>query len=244
MVSVAELIWPMRKPRPEGIEEVAERIAAGDPPPAAEIVAVLDRSRCSEDVLQAAVNRHVRVAELRRELAAAGPARKRFAAIEAELEAARAAVRKAVAARDAVVKRIGEEYADLQYRVNAAERAEVSLLEPGNLPPADAERLAASEEAATAASEQATAARGDLEAAQRTLQAAERKLPEAEAEARANPGNQDIEAAAERLRNAVKARGERVKAAEAVLRGAEVAATEAQRRHAANVAAIRKAALS
>ena len=244
MVSVAELIWPVRKPLHDGIDDVAANIAAGNPPPATEIVAVLDRCRCSESDLQAAVDRHVRVNELRRQVAAAATARKRFAAIEAEIEAAAAAVRKAVAAREALVKKVGEEYADLSFQVRAAEQAEAALTDRTNLPAADAARLIAVETAAADASERETAARGDLGAARRSLESAEANLPKAQRDARANPGNQDIQGPAEAVRNAIKARGERVKAAEVALREAEAAAAEARRRQADTIAAIRKAALS
>lgn len=243
MVSVAELVWPIRRPRPEGIEDIAAMIAAGKAPSAAEIVAVLDAARCSEADLQKAVDRHRRVTELRREIADAGAARKRFATLDAKVRAADADIEKASAARDALLATVGREYTDCRIRADAATRAEEALLDPANLSPGDAARIAEAEKAAAAASMAAVAARDELAACRRSLQDAEGKLPVAEQEAQVNPNVADIQAEATRLRLAVKARGERVTAAEAALATADTALVEANRRLADINAAIRKAVI-
>jgi hypothetical protein len=243
VASVTDLLWPVRRPKPEGIEEIAARIAAGNPPPAGEIMAVLDRTRCSDADLQAAVDRHRRTAELRQVIADAAPARKRFATLAAEVQAATAAVAKATAARDAVMARIGDDYRDLGYAVEAADRAEAALLDRDNLPAALAAQLTEAERVAGEASEAAVAARAELATCRRSLQDAEGRLPMAEHEADLNPGNADIEAAAARARSAVKLRGERLKAAEVALRLAEADEADANQRQADTLAAIRKAVL-
>lgn len=241
MVSVSELLWPARRPKLEGIEDIAARIAAGDPPAASEIVAVLDAARCSDEHLAKAVERHRRVAELRRRLTEAAAARKRFAVLDTEVKAAEAAVEAAVKARQAVIERVGREHLSLKIRVDDARHAEEALLDVENLPPADAERLTAAQGAADAAAEHVTESRDTLAGLRRMLASAEAALPDAEHEAASSPGNADAAAAAERLRNSMAARRERVAAAERVLAEAEAVAAKAERQARTVRAAIEKA---
>lgn len=243
MMTVAELLRAVRRPKLEGIEGVASRIAAGNPPPAEEIAAVLDATRCSDDDLQAAVDRHLRVAELRKRIADAAPAAKRFSSLDAELKAADVAVANAVHERDAVIARVGADHATCKAQADVVVRATDELLRDENLSPADVDRRSAAEAEAKATSERATQAAAEADTCRRSLREAEDNLPLAEAEVRVNAGNADIAARAERYRNAVKARGERLRAAEAARRDADEAAAEADRKLAGIHAAIRKAVL-
>jgi hypothetical protein len=240
MVAIAELLWPARRPKLEGIEDIAARIAAGNPPPAAEIVAVLDSARCSDADLQKAVDRHHRVAELRRVIADAAQVRKRFAVLDAELKAADSAVEKAVKAREVVVGKVGREHLALKLRVDEATRAEEAILDPANLPPAAALRLASASAVADAAVEAATAARASLANLRRSLRDAEELLPEAERDANMSPENADAHAAVARLRNAIAARKERAEEGQRAVDAAETAEAVAARELAAVRASIEK----
>lgn len=240
MVSVLDILRPIRRPKLDRIEGIAARIAADDVPPASEIVAVLDASRCSEADLQTAVDRHRRVAEHRRTIEYAAPAAKRFATLDAQVKAATAALEKARRESEAVMEKVSAEHFECKMRVDAASRAVEELLRPENLPPAEAVRIAAAEDGAAEASEAAVAVRDELATCRRSLDLAESKLIAAEHEAKVSKANGDIQAEAERWRNAIKARSERVKATEATLRNAEAAAADANRRLAEAHAAIRK----
>lgn len=244
MVSVSELLWPIRRPRPEGIEELAKAIAAGKAPPAAEIEATLTAARCTADDLQKAVDRHGRVIELRKRIADAAPQVKRFEVLDAELRAAADKLRRAREEHDAVLSRVGEEHFACKVQADDAARAAEELLSVANLAPTDAERLTAAEAAADAAAEQATAARQDVELCTRSLQTAEAALPAAEHEAKVSYGNADIAARAERARNAVKARGERLRDAEAKLRDAAAAEADTARKASDIRSAIRRAVIA
>lgn len=244
MLSVSELLRPVRRPKLSGIEEAASRIAAGNPPPAEEVAATLDAARCSESDLQRAVDRHGRVAELRRQIADGAAVRKRFAALDAEMRAADQRLTEVLAEREAVAARVGPAHTAAKIRVDAADRAIEALLDPANLPPDDAERLTVARAAADGAAERVTAAGDNLAKCRRSLAEAEQALPGAEHEARTNVGNDDIAANVGRVKNALAARRERLQAAEATLQAAGAEARAAGKRLADIEGAIRKAVLA
>lgn len=244
MVSVSEMLWPARRPKLEGIEGVAAAIAADKPPSPVEIIAVLDAARCSDADLDRAVARHRRVAELRRTIAASAGDRRRFAVLDAEMTAAYAAIQRAVAARDALIERIGEEHATVRAAAEAADRATQALLSAENLPPVDAERLADAEAVFAAAAAAAVEARETLTRCRRSLEEAEVKLPLAVEDAKVMPLNQSLQAEAERLKVAVATRSTRVQEAAAALAAAEGAEAKAGKAVADVAAAIRRAVLA
>jgi hypothetical protein len=243
MIRVADLLRPVRRPRPEGIEELAAAIAAGRPPSAVEIDAVLTAARCSDEDLQAAVDRHGRVIDLRRRIADAAPAVKRFKVLDAEVQAAADKAARAREEHEAVLARVRDEHYDCRLRTDDADRATEQLLAPANLPPIDAERLREAEAASDAASTAADEARRAVDAAARSLRQAEEASVKATEDATVARGNADIQADAERWRQAVKTRGEKLRDAEAVLRTAAAAAADTARKVADIRAAIRKAIL-
>jgi hypothetical protein len=245
MIDIAGLLRPVTKSNVSGIEELAARLAAGADVPPEEVMVVLDRTHCDIDALQAAVDRHERVLAMRRQLAEIEPLRKRLAAIESEVTAADAEVFKVRKKLDAVVARTAEEQLDLRCRVEAADRAKVELIALENLPPAEAERLRIARHAADVADEDATNARRELDDCKRRLQFAEDDLPAAERDAKASRTNADAQAAAERIRSAIQARGERVAEAEKNAQLAEAALGAARRERAAvEIAVARSAGVS
>jgi hypothetical protein len=243
MIRVADLLRPVRRPRPEGIEELAAAIAAGRPPSAVEIDAVLTAARCSEEDLQKAVDRHLRVIELRRRIADAAPAVKRFRVLDAEVQAVADKARRAREEHEAVLARVSPEHFDCKLRTDDSDRAAEELLAVANLPPIDAERLRDVEAAAGEAVTMATEARRGVEAAARSLRHAEEAAAKAAEDAMIARGNADIQADAERWRLAVKTRGEKLREAEALLRTAAAAEADTARKAADIRAAIRKAIL-
>lgn len=241
MVSVFGLMRPVKQRGEERAEELAARIAAGDSVQPDEIVAVLDRCRISGEDLQAAVDRHARVIELRRQMEGADKMQARFDAIESEVHAAEAAVAAARGKLQSIVDSLGEEHMTLKHRLDAVERARRSLLAEENLTPAQAERLRAARDAASRASDDLEAQRRELTDRQSRLRKAEEELPKAEHAAKVSPRSVDARDAAERLRNAVKARGELVAEAVKAVAAAETAAEDAAAECRSVEAAIAKA---
>lgn len=243
MVSISSMLWPVRRPRPEGLEELAAGIAAGKSPPATEIDTVLTATRCTAEDLQKAVDRHLRVIELRRRIADAAPSIRRFKVLDAELQAAADKVTRAREEHEAVLARVRAEHFDCRIRSEDADSATAELLAVANLPPIDAERQRAAEAAADAASTAADEARRAVDAASRSLRQAEEASVKATEDATVARGNADIQADAERWRQAVKTRGEKLRDAEAVLKTAAAAEADTARKAADIRAAIRKAIL-
>jgi len=243
MPTVMDLVWPIRRPKPEGLETVANRIAAGDPPPPEESVAVLDANRCEPADLQRAVDRHVRVLELRRLIADAEPNLKRFAAVDSEINAATAAVQNAIAAAEATVARLGREHLSLKMKAQQVSAAKDQLVEPENLPPADAAALQSAIAESESADTQVEEARDALTRARKSFETAEEALDQAEQEAFSRPRNEDAQAEAKRWQNAVVARKTRLEEAQSTLRAAEALAGKLRQRLAETREAIAKQAL-
>jgi chromosome segregation ATPase len=221
MVSIATFLQPARRASADHVDELAARIAAGAAVQPEEVLAVLDRCGCSEDDLQAAVDRAGRVLDLRRQLAGAGPVEKRLAEIEAEVKAADAEVQAAREKLRAIIGRVNEEHLDLRVKADAIDRARRSLMAEENLPPAVADRLRAARAASERASDALTARQHELDERRSRLRRAKEDLPIAEREASMRPASVDARDNVERLRNAVKARGDLVVEAEKSLVEAE-----------------------
>ena len=241
MVSVVSLLRPARRANVDHVEELAASIAAGDTVAPEEVQAVLDRCRCSEEDLQRAVDRHIRVNDLRRQIAAGDGDAKRLAAIEAEVDAANAEVSKARAKLQAILDRVNEEHMTLRHRVDAVDRARRALLAEENLSPAQAERLRGVRIAADIASDAVTERRRELAEKRSRLRRAETELPKAELEASLRSASNDAKAAAERWRNAMKARTEAVADAEKALAAADEALAEAVAERSAVEASVARA---
>jgi hypothetical protein len=221
MVSIATFLQPARRAGVDHVDELAERIAAGVHVQPEEVLAVLNRCGCSEEDLQAAVDRCSRVLDLRRQIASAGPIEKRLAEIESEVQGAEAQVNAARAKLRAIIERVNEEHLDLRHKADAIDRARRSLMNEANLPPALGGRLRAARAASSQASDALTARRHELDERRARLRRAQEDLPIAEREASMRPGSVDARDAVERLRNAVKARGDLVSEAEKAVAEAE-----------------------
>jgi hypothetical protein len=115
----------------------------------------------------------------------------------------------------------------LRHRVDAVDRARRALLAEENLLPAQAERLRGVRIAADIASDAVTERRRELAEKRTRLRRAEVELPKAELEASLRSASNDAKAAAERWRNAMKARTEAVADAEKALAAAEEALADA-----------------
>jgi hypothetical protein len=206
VADVLGVLRPLATKRLDGLEDVAARMAAGATVPPDEVLAVLDRCRCGADDLQAAVDRHARVAEIRRAIADADPKRKRLAAIHADLKALAEARAAAQRKENDAIAAHWEEEMTLRHGIDAVDRMAADLMKPVNLPPTLAEKLVkatARLDDATAAME---AARVELKERQRRLAAAEIEHEDASERARRNDLNKDIQEYAERMAVAVKAR--------------------------------------
>jgi hypothetical protein len=220
IANVMDVLKPLTARRLDGIEELAARLAAGATPPAEEVAAILERSRCTPDDLQRAVTRHARVAEIRSGMAQAAADRKRYAEIQAEIRPLDVAAVEARKKLDEALRRHWEEEMTLRHRIESADRERDALLRPENLPPGDAERLKAATARADAADAAVTAAQFEVTERRRRLRLAEEELPRAEERARFAKGNDDAQAAVVNLKSAVKARGEQLAAAEKTLAAA------------------------
>jgi len=214
VTSVLNLLKPLTAKRLDVIEELAARLAAGTVVPAEEVAAILEKSRCNPADLQRAVDRHARVAEIRRTVIEAEPMRKRLAVIVGEIKPLDDAAVAAQRRLDEAIARHWEERMTLRHRVEAADLEKGRLLDPDNLPPGDAERLKAATSRANAAESALTEARYELSERRRRLRLAEEELPRAKERARFNSSNDDAQQAAVRAGNAVKARAEQLAEAE------------------------------
>jgi hypothetical protein len=242
MVDIAGLLRPIKKSNVDGIEELAARLAAGVEVPPEEVEVVLDRTNCDIDDLQAAVDRHERVLGLRAQAADAEPLRKRLAGIESTVTAAEAEFFAAKKKLDAAIAKAGDEPLDLRLRIEAADRAKKQLLDPENLPPAEADRLRLARQAADEADSRLTEARQAVEEGRGRLHRAEADLPDAEQAAKAAPNSADAQAAAARARTAVASRREQLTQAEEELQVAEAMLAASRRERAAVEIAVARAA--
>ena len=116
-----------------------------------------------------------------------------------------------------------------------------ALLAEENLSPAQAERLRGVRIAADIASDAVTERRRELAEKRSRLRRAETELPKAELEASLRSASNDAKAAAERWRNAMKARTEAVADAEKALAAADEALAEAVAERSAVEASVARA---
>jgi chromosome segregation ATPase len=223
---ISRLVRPARVSGGQHVEELAARLAAGQAVPPEEVLAVLDRCGIDEAGLQAAVDRHVRVRELRRQVGPAAGLEKKLATIQAKIDEADAAVQAARDRRSRLIAEVGEEHMTLTHRMEAIGHARQKLRAVENLPPALGEKLTAARAAANETSDAVSAAVAEADERRRRLRQAEEALPVAEAAAAREPNHADIQSGAVRARNAVTARREQLAVAEkAVAEARRVAAS-------------------
>jgi hypothetical protein len=239
MVNIVDLMKKVRSPLVDGLEDIAARLATGSEVPPEEIAAVLQRTRCQEPELQRAVDRHARVLELRREIKAAEPRKKKLAAIEAEYAEAQAELAKWQKRINEWVAKNGVEVIDLRIAVARGEAAKNALMDSENLPPADAANLSAVRQTADHADTSLTATSVAVVDARKSLRDAEERLLAANEESAAFPANQDAAAGVRRWRNAVKARSAALQEAEKALRAADAALKAARQEREVVEAAVR-----
>lgn len=227
-IDIIGMIRGRRQARAAGIEELAVRLAKGELVAPEEIEAVLDRTGCDEEMLQAAVDRIERRAALLAAVARGNTAEARLDKIDAEIGKAFDAVAEAQRKHAAVVAKHADERTELRHAIEAGNRAHNELLDPSSLSPADLARLTAARDAwQTAEREMSELRRGMLEL-RLSLERAERDLVDATEQAKVNRGNADIQHRRDACENAVAARKARLKDAEADLVKREQTRAEAE----------------
>lgn len=148
MFNVVELLRPVREKRAGGLEELAEKLIAGERIPAEVIEQKLYEAHRDAADLQAIIERRTRVKELVAVIHDAPPAEKRMAVVEGEITKARADFDRARDQLAATEKKHDAELRQLRGVVQQATAAKDALLSRENLPPAlwqefrDAERAA------------------------------------------------------------------------------------------------------
>jgi len=216
-VSVSTLLAPILKKKFEGIEDIAQRIAAGKAPPPEEIVTVLERTRCDEADLQEAVDRHERRVSLLRQIDDAKPLRKKFAEIEAAIGKAEKEFDAARAKLSDLLNANHHDRTDLRMRVESADHAEKALIDYDNLPPDAAARLRDARDRASAAHDAILRTQNEVRNQQQRFDDAIKQEEERAEEKRLNRGNDTFVEALDRAKNVTATRkaqlSEAVKAA-------------------------------
>jgi hypothetical protein len=216
-IDIVGMIRGRREARAQGIEELANRLAAGEAVAPEEIEAILARTGTDEELLQAAVDRIERRAELLAQVSRGNGAQGKIDKIEGEIDTAWEAVAVAQRKHAAVRDKHAGELTDLRHAVEVANRASDELLAPANLSPADREQLAQARKAASDAALAVAELRRSMPDVRMSLEQAERALVDAVETARTNRGNRDVQDHKVRCERAVSARKERVAVAEAEL---------------------------
>ena len=227
-IDVVGMLRGRKQARAAGIEELAKRLAAGEAVPPEEIEVILDRTGCDGEELQERIDAIERRAELLAAVSRGNAAQAKLDKIDAEAGAAWDAVAVAQRKHAAVLARHADERRILQQAVDAANRAHNELLDPANLSPADAARLADARKAAGDAARAAEQARHGMRDLRMSLERAEREHVDAVEQARLHRSNADIQDRKARSENAVNARRQRLKDAEAELPILQAAADKAQ----------------
>ena len=218
-VSVSTLLAPILKKKLEGIEDIAQRIAAGKAPPPEEIVAVLDRTRCDESDLQEAVDRHERRASLLKQIEHAKPLRKKYAEIEAAIGKAEKEFDDAKAKLANLHAIHHEERTDLRFSVESANQAEKALIDYDNLPPDAAARLRDVRDRASVAGDAILNTQNEIKHQQQRLDDAVKQEEERLEDKRLNRGNDSFVESYDRAKNVTATR--KAQLAEAVKAAAE-----------------------
>jgi hypothetical protein len=216
-IDIVGMIRGRKQARVAGIEELAQRLAAGEAVQPEEVEAILDRTGCDEEQLQQRVDALERRAGLVAAVARGEAARAKIDAIDAECEKAWQAVADAQRKHAGVVAKHADELLKLRQALDAGDRASDDLLSPENLSPADRDRLAQARKAASDAEQAAAALRRSMPELRLSLENAEREAVDAVENARLYRSNADAQDRKARAENAVKARTARIKAAEAEL---------------------------
>jgi chromosome segregation ATPase len=162
MISVATILGMKRADFAERVDELAQRIVDGEKVGRDELAAFIQRIEVAPEDLQVAVDRLTRRAELLQTVRDSTPSRKRLEGIRQEFAALQAELDNAVARLDGLRAKYAVQLIDLEQTVRAADAAAAALIEPRNLPQADAERLRAARAAVDEASGEIDAARREV----------------------------------------------------------------------------------
>lgn len=216
-IDIVGMIRGRKQARAAGIEELAKRLASGETVPPEEVETILDRTGCDEEQLQERVDALERRAELLATIKTGDAAQATIDRIDAECDRAWQAVADAQRKHAAVVAKHADELLKARGAIEAANTASEELLKPANLSPPDRERLAQARKAANEAAQAAEEHRRNIPELQVAFEEGEQMLADAVETLRNfrnDAGALDLKARAE---NAVKARGQRLKDAEAEL---------------------------
>lgn len=227
-IDVLSMMKIRREARAAGIEELAQRLAEGEAVAPEEIEAVLERTGCSEDILQERIDCLERRAELLGKVSAGNRAKAKADKLSVEIDAAHGKVVAAQAEYQAVRAKYDEPLVLLGQEIRVGQAAADALLAPENLAPADRDRLAAAHNAESETARALSECRTALRDLRLSLEQSERVAVDAVELARLNKSNADIQDAKQRAENAVKARKSRIAEAEAELPRLQAAAAEAE----------------
>jgi hypothetical protein len=228
MIDVVSLIRGRKAERAGGIEDLAHRLAGGETVAPEEIEAILDRTGCDEETLQARIDSLVRRAELIAEIRAGEQAQAKRDKLEADIGKLFDVVVKADKAHRELRAKHADELLALGHTVDRGNRARDALLDPALLAPADRARLEQAREAATAAAVALGELRRRLPDLRLSLDQGERLLADATDEAKRFRNNPDVQTRKTHAENAVKARQGRLTDAEAELPRLQAAADKAE----------------
>lgn len=228
VIDVIGLIRGRKEQRAAGIEDLAHRLAGGEAVAPEEIEAILDRTGCDEETLQARIDAIVKRAERLAEVKAGAAAQKRIDKLQAEIGKAF----EAVVAADKVHRELRAKHADelltLGHVVDRANRASDALIDPKLLAPADRDRLEQARQAVTDAATALGDVRRRLPDLRASLEQGERNLAEAADEAKRFRNSPDVQNRHATAEQAVKARKARLADAEAELPRLQAEADKAE----------------
>lgn len=229
MIDIIGLLKTKREDVAGHVDALAERLVGGEKVSRDEIKLTLQKAEASPEELQAAVDRQTRRRELLATVRAAIPARRRLADIRHEVSIAEADFARERDRLDALVGKYAPAVADLETTVAAGDRAEVALIEPRNLPVAEAAKLKAAQDAVREADIALSDARRELPELQRQAAEAHELLADEEETRRANRGDAMAEEQLQRAKTRATTRDAKLKAAEAEIPKLDKALTAARR---------------
>lgn len=216
-IDIKALIRGRREARAANIEELAQRLAKGEAVSPEEVELWLEQTGADEELLQERIDTIERRAELLAKVAKGDEAGGRIAIIHGEIDEAFAAVAEAQEKYAALRAKHADTLTILGQERAEGHRAAEALLEPENLSPFDRDRLGSARKAASESAIAAEEQRRNITELKASVQDAETALADAEAMAKQRRNDPVVADTLQRAKNAVNARGGRLKAAEAEL---------------------------
>lgn len=215
-LDVLSMIRGARRARASELEALAARLFKGEQIPPHDVLRELTDCGGTDEQLQAEIDRLDRVRQLQAQVRAAEPLHAELAKIDAEWTAARDKMQAAATAVAQLQDKHGERHMELRHKIDAAERAMTTLMDPSNLCTADRAALEVAQHEQQRTAGLHSQARQELQMLAHRVTRMQEQLTSDRELLKANPGNKAIRANVQEGEQALSRR-------EAALKDAQVA---------------------